>query len=180
MNRFTLACLFVMFAFQSIVAKPSPSFSEVDQRAQAGESLTVAFLGGSLTWGAQATDPLKTSYRAIVSKDLQARYPEAHFTFVDAAIGGTGSQLAAYRLQRDVLAYEPDLVFLDFTVNDSASQVPTDDRLSSYESLIRRMIQSQIPVVQVILAVKKDIIPSRLNAHWMLCTKQSVRPIICR
>ena len=61
---------------------------------------------------------MKTSYRAIVSQNLRDRYTNAHFTFVDAAIGGTGSQLAAFRLQRDVLDYEPDLVFLDFALND--------------------------------------------------------------
>ncbi len=155
-----------MFAIKAANAESSPSFSEFDQRAKRGETLTVAFLGGSLTWGAQATDPLKTSYRAIVSRELRDHYPNAHFTFVDAAIGGTGSQLGAFRLNRDVLAYEPDLVFLDFTVNDHASKVPEDDRLSSYESLIRRMLQADIPVVQVILAVKADIMP-----------KPSVRPL---
>ena len=87
---------------------------------------------------------MKTSYRARVSQMLRERYPNAHFTFVDAAIGGTGSQLAAYRLQRDVLAYHPDMVFLDFTVNDDPGKVPTDDRLSSYESLVRRMVQADI------------------------------------
>ncbi len=114
-----------------------------------GDWKNSAFLGGSLTWGAQATDPLKTSYRAIVARNLSERYPEADFNFVDAAIGGTGSQLGAFRLQRDVLAYEPDLAFLDFTVNDHASKVPEDDRPSSYESLIRRMVQADVPVVQV-------------------------------
>ncbi|WP_269522657.1 SGNH/GDSL hydrolase family protein [Coraliomargarita parva] len=166
MLRFIFSVFFIMSAIQAANAESSLSFSEFDQRANRGETLTVAFLGGSLTWGAQATDPLKTSYRAIVSRNLREHYPNAHFTFVDAAIGGTGSQLGAFRLNRDVLAYEPDLVFLDFTVNDHASKVPEDDRLSSYESLIRRMLQADIPVVQVILAVKADIMP-----------KPSVRPL---
>ncbi|MBC2602738.1 SGNH/GDSL hydrolase family protein [Puniceicoccus vermicola] len=132
-------------------------FAAFAKRAEAGERLTVTFFGGSLTWGAQATDPLKTSYRALIGKKMQERYPEAHFTFVDAAIGGTGSQLGAFRLQRDVLAHEPDLVFLDFTVNDGASKIPEDDRLSSYESIIRRMVSAGIPVVQMLLAVKVDV-----------------------
>ena len=135
------------------------SFAGFDQRAIRGEPLTVVFLGGSLTFGAQATDPLKTSYRAIVSQNLRDRYTNAHFTFVDAAIGGTGSQLAAFRLQRDVLDYEPDLVFLDFTLNDHPYEVPEDDRLSAYESLIRRLIQVEVPVVQAILAIKRDVEP---------------------
>jgi acyl-CoA thioesterase I len=35
-------------------------------------------------------------------------------------IGGTGSQFAAFRLERDVFARKPDLVFIDFTINDDA------------------------------------------------------------
>lgn len=42
---------------------------------------------------------------------------------MDAAIGGTGSQLGAFRLKRDVSRFHPDLVFLDFTVNDFPSQM---------------------------------------------------------
>lgn len=143
----------------SLMGQTTLDFVQFDQRAIQGQSLTVAFLGGSLTWGAQATDPMKTSYRALVERKLQARYPEAHFTFVDAAIGGTGSQLAAFRLQRDVLNYQPDLVFLDFTVNDNPYEVPPLDRLASYESLVRRLVQAGVPVVQVLLATKRDVLP---------------------
>jgi len=141
-------------------ASASLDFSTFDQRATKGESLCVAFLGGSLTWGAQATDPLKTSYRALVSEKLRKTYPKAHFRFIDGAIGGTGSQLAAFRLQRDILAYKPDLVFLDFTINDDPYPVPQPIRLASYESLVRRLIEAEIPVVQVILPAKKDVLPN--------------------
>lgn len=135
------------------------SYADFDQRASKGASLNVAFLGGSLTWGAQATDPLRTSYRALVSQRLRETYPQAHFTFEDAAIGGTGSQLAAFRLERDVLAYRPDLVFLDFTINDDPYSAPVIDRLASYESLVRRLVQAGIPVVQMILPAKRDVLP---------------------
>lgn len=136
------------------------TYAGFDQRAQSGESLSVAFFGGSLTWGAQATDPLRTSYRALVSQRLKQTYPKARFEFWDAAIGGTGSQLGAFRLERDVLAHKPDLVFLDFTINDDAYSKPDSDRLASYESLVRRMVQAGIPVVQVILPAKKDVLPN--------------------
>ena len=69
----------------------TPSFEDFDQRARNGENLTVAFFGGSLTWGARASDPQKTSYRAIIGRKLEEAYPKAHFKFIDAAIGGTGS-----------------------------------------------------------------------------------------
>ncbi len=136
-----------------------PSFDQFDQRATSGKSLTIAFLGGSLTWGAQATNPQVTSYRALVSREFERRYPAAHFRFWDAAIGGTGSQLAAFRLERDVLSQKPDLLFLDFTINDDPFSAPDPDRLAAYESIIRRLISSGIPVVQVILPAKKDVLP---------------------
>ncbi len=138
-------------------ASPSLNFSAFDQQARKGENLRVVFLGGSLTWGAQATNPNETSYRALVENKLVATYPQARFRFWDAAIGGTGSQLAAFRLERDVLSKNPDLVFLDFTINDNPYVEPTPSRLSSYESLVRRLVQAGIPVVQVVLPSKQDV-----------------------
>lgn len=135
-------------------------FDEFDRQARAGESLNVVFLGGSLTWGAQATDPQLTSYRALMSRRLETRYPLARFRFWDTAIGGTTSQLGAFRLERDVLARKPALVFLDFTVNDSPHATPSPDRLASYESIVRRLVTSDVPVVQVIFAVKQDMSPN--------------------
>ena len=109
------------------------------QRAAAGERLTVAFFGGSLTWGANATDPNRTSWRARIGARLEATYPKAHFKFVDAAIGGTGSSLGIFRLERDVLAYSPDLVFIDWTVNDDI-RYAKDDASSSYEGILRGLL----------------------------------------
>ncbi len=141
----------------SVAAIGSPSFDEFDRMASDGASLTVAFLGGSLTWGARASDPQKTSYRALVGKKLQAAYPQARFTFVDAAIGGTGAQLGAMRLDRDVLAYKPHLVFLDFTLNDGVYQT-TPDTLAAQEAIIRRvLVEANAPVVQMFLAAKSYV-----------------------
>jgi lysophospholipase L1-like esterase len=147
-----------LFLMMSSLFASEGRFSDFDQRARDGETLSVVFLGGSLTWGAQATDPLLTSYRALTMRKLEQTFPKAHFRFGDAAIGGTGSQLAAFRLERDVLAREPDLVFLDFTINDGAYEEPPPNRLASYESLVRRLVERGIPVVQVVLPAKRDVL----------------------
>ena len=61
--------------------------------------------------------------------------------------GGTGSQLGVFRLQRDVLARRPDLVFLDFSANDDIYS-PNPETLASYESIVRRLIaDGRAPVV---------------------------------
>lgn len=139
----------------STVSEPV-SFSALRERLQRDERLNVVFLGGSLTWGAQATDPQLTSYRARLGARMQAEFPRARPHFWDAAIGGTTSQLAVFRLERDVLARKPGLVFLDFSVNDN----PADpERLAAYEAIVRRLLRAGAAVVPVILPVKKDVLP---------------------
>lgn len=135
----------------------TPDFGDFDRRAKAGERLNVVFFGASLTWGANASDPLKTSYRAIIARRLEEKYPEAHFKFHDGAIGGTNSQLGVFRLKRDVLQHHPDLVFLDFSANDDIMSADPQ-RLAAYESLVRRIIlDARAPVVQVVFPFMWDI-----------------------
>ncbi|MFZ2658714.1 MAG: SGNH/GDSL hydrolase family protein [Victivallales bacterium] len=134
-------------------ARPAASFAEFDRKAQAGEALSVVFFGGSLTYGANASDPLKASIRGLMARYLTEKYPKAHFTFNDAAIGGTGSDLGLFRLERDVLSKKPDLVFLDFTVNDGYDQKDVES-LINYETLLRRIIEKGIPVEQLYFAFK--------------------------
>lgn len=138
-------------------ADPVASFAEFDRRARSGDSLDVVFFGASLTWGANASDPLRTSYRAEVGRRLEREYPQAHFHFHDGAIGGTGSQLGAFRLDRDVLTHQPDLVFLDFSANDDITS-DTPETLASYEAILRRLIsEACCPVVQVIFPFKWNV-----------------------
>ena len=77
--------------------------------------------------------------------------------FSDAAIGGTGSQLGVFRLERDVLRRKPDLVFLDFTANDDIDS-DNPETLASYESLVRRIVvEAKAPVVQVIFPFQWNV-----------------------
>ncbi len=131
-------------------------FTGFDGRAQAGERLTVVFFGCSLTWGANASDHENTSYRALIRDRLEARYPQAHFRCRDAAIGGTGSQLGLFRLERDCLRWKPDLVFVDFTANDD---ITSDDpeTLASYQAILHRLAEAKVPVVQVAFPFRWNI-----------------------
>lgn len=49
---------------------------------------------------------------------LRRRYPSVKFQEVNAGIGGTGSDLGAFRMDRHVIVHEPDLVFIEFAQND--------------------------------------------------------------
>ncbi len=151
------------------------SFAAFDARAKAGEHLNVVFFGASLTWGANATDQALTSYRAQTEEMLEARYPKARFQCYDAAIGGTPSLLGVFRLERDVLARKPDLVFLDFSANDD-NWNGNPRGFASYESLLRRIIRDgQVPAVAVMFPFKWEIGPgleSGTSAHLKGLTRR--------
>jgi hypothetical protein len=48
-------------------------------------------------------------------------YPDAGFSEPNATIGGTGSDLGVFRLNQDVLDHKPDLMFIEFAVNDGGA-----------------------------------------------------------
>lgn len=151
------------------------SFAAFDAKAREGASLTVCFFGGSLTWSANATEPNVTGFRGLMAKYLMERYPKAHFTFVDAAIGGTGSSLGMFRLERDVMSKRPDLVFLDFSCNDGGENTKLPNTCC-YEYLLREMIGRGVAVQQMFFTFRDWSLPGknpsdvhpRRDVYWQL------------
>ncbi len=86
-------------------------------RAARGDELTLAFLGGSITQGALASTP-ETCYAFRVFDWFRETFPHSVFHFVNGGIGGTNSHYGVSRAVTDVLMYQPDLVIVDFSVND--------------------------------------------------------------
>jgi len=90
--------------------------------------VTIAYLGGSIT------QAYPDGYAYQLTAWLKKRYPAARVTEVNAGIGGTGSDLGAFRLRQDVLRHNPDLLFVEFAVNDSHE---THDVRAAMEGIVR-------------------------------------------
>ena len=75
-----------------------------------GASIKIGYLGGSIT--------AQNGWRPKSLAYFQKAFPKAEFSEINAAIGGTGSDLGVYRLRQDVLDHRPDLLFVEFAVND--------------------------------------------------------------
>lgn len=102
--------------------------------------LTIGYLGGSLTAGSGASDPEKTSWRALTIQWFRDKFPEAKIDAVNAAIGGTGSDLGVYRVGMDLLEKKPDLVFVEFAVNDDGrAQGDRESVLPNMEGIVRQI-----------------------------------------
>lgn len=143
---------------------PANAFEGLLERAARGDTIRVVFLGGSNTIG-NTTHPLRGvdvelgpfdvqwydrerhSFRALVMSGLQQEYgvrPD-QFVEINAALGGTPSALAAWRLGPQVLRpHGPvDLVLLEWVVNDFQALVlsPEDERSipRSMKSLLQQL-----------------------------------------
>jgi acyl-CoA thioesterase-1 len=104
-------------------------------------SLTIAFIGGSVTAGAGASDPERTSYRARIYAYFRQAYPHISFRFIDAAIGGTDSTYGAFRLEEHVLRdQDVDLLFVEFAVNDAGGR---EMSVRAMEGIVRHAKRNQ-------------------------------------
>ena len=102
-------------------------------KARRGEPITLGVIGGSITCGAIASSPDR-SYVASVLAWWRASFPHSETRLVNAGLGGTGSLLGAFRVQRDLLQAEPDVVIVEFAVNDAWVDG------AAYEGLLRQIL----------------------------------------
>ena len=106
-------------------------------RLRAGQPVRIAYLGASITNGGTASDSEKTSWRALTSSWFRARFPKSRIVEICHNTSGNGSALGAFRVRRDVLAYRPHLVFVEFAVNDLGA--PPQRILRAMEGIVRQI-----------------------------------------
>lgn len=90
-------------------SEPGADVLEAFSRAADGAPLCYVAIGGSIT---QESGP------GWVGDWLAESFPRSVVTTVNSGIAGTNSAFAAFRLERDVIAHQPDLVLIEFCEND--------------------------------------------------------------
>ena len=77
--------------------------------------MNIAIIGGSITEGAGASSYEK-SYAYKLEQYLRSKYES--LKFLNLGAGGTASDFAIFRLKRDLVDFKPDIIFVEFAVND--------------------------------------------------------------
>lgn len=127
---------------------------KVLEKARNGEEVMLAYIGGSITEGANTSDAtcyVTKSYEGFV--ELAGAEAAGNVSYVNAGMSGTSSALGIMRYDRDIVertGKQPDIVFIEFSVNDW--QEPTKGE--GFESLIRRVYGAENePAVVLIFSV---------------------------
>ncbi len=122
------------------------------EKAAKGGELTIGFLGGSITQGSLASE-YKNTYAYRVFRWWCESFPNTQFHYVNGGIGGTTSHYGAARAAEDVLMYQPDMVMVDFSVNDDPNMFFQE----TFEGVLRKILVWQSdPAVLVLNNVFYD------------------------
>ena len=122
---------------------------KVIEKARNGEDVTLAYIGGSITQGYNAgTNEIFAKLSSNYFRETYATTGKVNY--VNAGLSGTPSLLGLIRSDRDIFEAKPDVVFIEFAVNDGQDNM----NKAAFESLIRKaLIQEQEPAVVLLFSM---------------------------
>ena len=104
--------------------------------------MNVAIIGGSITEGAGASC-YENTYANKLEGYLIERYNKIEM--INLGAGGTASNFALFRLKRDLNDFKPDIIFVEFAVNDRIFN--SQDSSIYFEGLIRECLKYTTKII---------------------------------
>lgn len=122
------------------------------KKARQKEEVTIGFIGGSITEGYSSTKH-ENSYAYQTYEWWVKAFPETKINYVNAGIGATNSYLGVHRVNDHLLQYKPDVVVIEYSVNDSDTMFFKE----SYEDLVRKILSEDYnPAVILLFNTMED------------------------
>ncbi len=139
----------VLFSRGLISSGTSEALERFRRKLENREPVVYAAIGGSITAGASASDPSR-NYASLFAARLGGK---TSCRLINAGVGATSSMFGAFRAQREMLCEEPDIITVEFAVNDTTSP----DVVPGYEALVRQCVASpKKPLVILLFTMRRD------------------------
>lgn len=112
-------------------------------------TINLVFHGHSVPSGYWANYEVHTleSYPQLVLEQLKEKYPKAVINVIITAIPGEYSEKGQPRVSSDVLPHRPDVVFIDYALNDIG--IGLERAKAAWEKMIKEALAANIEVVLV-------------------------------
>ena len=123
------------------------------------KKLKVAYFGGSVTGGIGGTNGY--SWTSATTEWLNEKFPGASIDSKNFAWGGTSSFWGYFRMSEDntgkdnVIAFNPDIIFIEFAINDAYSHL-TGLQSNYYMEGIVKKLRAANPKVDIIFVLITD------------------------
>lgn len=147
--------LLVVFSLQwtprKEIADPSSYMSdlktELTKEWPKNRAINLVFHGHSVPAGYFKTPVVNTleAYPYQVLKQLKALYPYAVINVINTSIGGESSKGGADRFETEVLVHRPDVIFIDYALNDRGMGL--EEARKAWVSMIQKAAQKKIKVI---------------------------------
>lgn len=131
--------------------RPRDGLPRVLAKLAAGQTVRIAYLGGSIT-------EAENGWRTLSREWLAQEFPAATIEEIRATISGTGADFGATRLQAHVLRHAPDLVFVEFAVNGAGNSATRGRR--TVEGLVRQLRSAEsAPDILFVYTIAEFMLP---------------------
>jgi acyl-CoA thioesterase I len=130
---------------------------ELGKRWPGNRTINLVFHGHSVPAGFFKTPVVNTleSYPYLLLAELKKQYPYAVINVINTAIGGENSISGAKRFDKEVLVYQPDVLFIDYALNDRGPGI--EKAKVAWESMIKKAIKRGIKVILLTPSPDQDV-----------------------
>ncbi|PZX49164.1 SGNH/GDSL hydrolase family protein [Algoriphagus chordae] len=121
--------------------------TELQQKWPENRTINLVFHGHSVPAGYFRTPIVKTldAYPYLVMQELTSQYPYAVVNIINTSIGGEDSKSGAQRFEAEVLTHQPDVLFIDYALNDK--RIGLDSAKIAWENMIQLALEKDIKVI---------------------------------
>jgi len=121
--------------------------AELKKEWPENRTINLVFHGHSVPAGYFKTPVVNTlgSYPYQLLKQLKEKYPFAVINIINTAIGGENSVSGVKRFDADVLSHNPDVLFIDYALNDRRPGL--EKSKEAWESMIKKALKRDIKVI---------------------------------
>ncbi len=144
--------LFLFLSFQtSTIADPSTYLNdlktEMKKEWPKNRTINLVFHGHSVPAGYFKTPVVNTleAYPYQVLSALKEEYPFAVVNIINTSIGGENSESGSKRFETEVLNHKPDVLFIDYALNDQG--IGLERAKLAWEKMISIAIKKGIKVI---------------------------------
>ncbi|MGA0559240.1 SGNH/GDSL hydrolase family protein [Larkinella sp. VNQ87] len=120
---------------------------ELDVQWPKNRTINLVFHGHSVPAGYWHNHEVHTleSYPNLLLAELKKQYPYAVINVIVTAIGGENSLKGQERFERDALVHQPDVLFIDYALNDRGAGL--EKAKEAWEKMIQSALSKNIKVI---------------------------------